>query len=145
MTLLLFATTTNAQWTRDDGPNGGTILSLGITSNGTIYAAAGKGVFISQDNGSSWFGKGMGESPGIVARATTSVGNTMFVGGYGIQRSIDNGNSWQQMGLNANVNCMTSKANTIVAGTDKGIYQSDRPWHQLVPGKFFNRIDHGRF
>ena len=98
-----FALSQPTSWVQTQGPAGGEIKGLFVTSTGTILAGTEEGVHRSTNAGSSWsWASGTMTNRSISAFARDSAG-TIFVGtGQGvIYKSSDDGLTWQvHPGLN---------------------------------------------
>jgi len=106
---------------------GGKIL---LTVNGSsVYAVTdGAGIYISQNNGSSWQNISSNLT-NLNVRSLTFMGSNLIIGtiGGGIFISTNAGSLWSQKNSalgNLNVNALTVVGPRIVAGTDQGVYIS---------------------
>ena len=118
-------TTINAQWSRTNGPYGGSISELAIKGTTIIAGTNGDGVFLSDNNGASWT-----QTTFTGASITALVVDTsnIYAGTYGyagVYISSDNGITWSQAntGLtNTHVWCLAKNDSDLYAGTNGGGY-----------------------
>ena len=105
------------------------IISLAPSRTGRMYAGTRGGlVFASTDNGGTWIGTGPMVTNDYVRTVGTASPNYIFAGTHyqrGFFRSSDNGDTWANVdpGININ-NFAVSRAGTILAGGDGGVYRS---------------------
>ena len=97
-------------------------------SSTNIFAVSFTGVWLSQDNGSSWHHVG-GGLPSFIPTCIASVGADVYVGTIsdGVLLSGDTGQSWTPVdsGLTSqHIYCLISTGNELFAGTDSGIFQA---------------------
>src|ERR1022692_735369 len=83
---------TNAQWVQTSGPNGTTINCLAVSGTNIFAATIGKGIFLSNNDGSSWTPVNNGLTD-TLATALAVSGTNVFAGtnGKGIFLSTNNG------------------------------------------------------
>jgi len=119
-----------AQWVRTSGPGGGNVNCFVVNGNdiyaGLDYSFNG-GVYVSNDNGATWTGRGM-QSSNI--RALTFSGTYLFAASSssGVYLSTNNGLNWfiANNGLSGqNVYYFAVNGTSIFAGTSSnGVYVS---------------------
>ena len=127
--ILFIAKTAAAQtgfWQQSNGPNGGRVLFLAVSSNDDIFAGTDGSVFRSADNGGIWLlinNTGMTDTE-VLSLAVNSSGNIFAGTDGGIFRSADNGDTWNQTGLTRYVSAFAiNDSGHIYAGSD-GVYRS---------------------
>lgn len=83
------------------------------TQGTTVYVAANRGIFESQNNGSSWTEKNTGIIPSSITALTVNDNDTLFAGAsiYGV--SNYNGNQWKFAGL-----AMLNSTSLLSVGSD---------------------------
>lgn len=128
---LVFSTilsTTFAQWTRTNGPEGVAVRTL-TTIDGTIYAGTEvNGVYISNDDGISWVARNSGiETYGI--SSIIELQGYIFVGTYGggVYRSSDGGVNWTapSIGNTLFITSLVASDPYLFAGAGSlGVYRS---------------------
>ena len=87
-------------WEETNGPLGGIVSSLAISSIGDLFAGTwGSGVFRSTDNGERWTRVNTGLTNATVQTLAINQSRDIFAGtiGSGIFRSTDNGDSWTEV------------------------------------------------
>lgn len=96
----VFSTTNSGEKWMSKGLANLYIMSL-VFSNDTLYAGTSSGVYVSYDQGMTWYVKNTGLTLTYV-KALTKVGNTLYVGPEptqdyptNIYRSTNGGNTWQ--------------------------------------------------
>jgi photosystem II stability/assembly factor-like uncharacterized protein len=127
--LLLSFHLIKAQWVQTNGPKGVVIHALAV-SGSTIFVGTDSGVYISNNNCTSWKAINSGLTHANVLSFTASDSN-IFVGtGGGVFLSNNNGSTWKAIdsGLdntaNKIVRSLAASGNKIFAGTDGGIFYS---------------------
>jgi photosystem II stability/assembly factor-like uncharacterized protein len=125
---VLVSSSTSAQWTRTNGPEGVAISSL-ANIDGTIYAGTEvNGVYISTDDGVSWIARNSGiENYGI--SSIINFQGFIFAGtsGGGVYRSSDGGITWTAPSIGNSLFITSLVANDpyIFAGAGSlGVYRS---------------------
>lgn len=99
-----------------------------MASGSKLFAGSGQGLYLYENNGSSW--NRLGDLKIINFEALLVNGSTIFAGGIGAFRSTDNGASWTSVGLTDRyVHSFiaipgVSGETKIFAGTDTGIVLS---------------------
>ena len=90
------STDRGASWTQAGLSNTISIAALDIASNGTIFAGAYNGLYLTRDNGTSWTKTMTGLRDSIVLSFAIYPDGLMFTSTLrdGIYRSTDNGNAW---------------------------------------------------
>jgi len=134
----------------NNGLDCGSIWSLAINSNGTIFAGTagcGTGVYRSTDNGDSWTLVNTGLTSTDVAALAIN-GSTIFAGthsimgqGGGMFRSTDNGDTWTEQNNHLTALDVNSVAinflGHIFAGAAGGVFRSTNdgdPWTDVSGG-----------
>lgn len=128
---LFFISYSNAQWQQSGGPEGGYINCISIAGE-NIFIGTNAGVFVSKDNGSSWYAINKGiENIKVISLAIDE--SSIFIGTdrSGLYRSTNNGSDWSKVDLKYNstsqifyVYSIAIDKNKIFAGTDAGIFLS---------------------
>ncbi len=117
---------TFAQWISTGGPCGGQINAL-LKDSDKIYAGGlGGGVFVSDNDGTSWYQSSNGLTHGYINTIAKN-NNRIFAGTYyGIYVSSDFGSNWNESGLTDEiVMSIAPSGNNIYAGTfGHGVYLS---------------------
>jgi photosystem II stability/assembly factor-like uncharacterized protein len=116
-------------WEPTNGPYGGDVQALAISSNEYIFAGTGTGkIFRSTDNGDSWTPTNLTNSSRIGSLAINPVTQDILAGtiGQGIFRSQNNGDTWTQVMIGKNVYSLAiNSSGHIFAGTQAfGIFRS---------------------
>ena len=136
ITALSASAGTITQWQQTEGPEGGEVLSMLVTSNGKVFAGLEVGgVVRSDDNGENWMPKNEGlTSPFISALSVDESKDYLYAGSYagGVFRSSNEGDSWELKddGLPGGVESLITVGSTIYAGTGnfggsgRGVYCS---------------------
>ena len=116
-------------------------FSTMVSSGSTLFAGTKKGIYKSNDSGTTWIN--VYPEPARIMGATA---NTIFAGksNSGILRSTDNGNTWKLTAGNPpNLGAFVIAGNNVFLGNGEGVYQSSdngNSWHLintgLVPYKF---------
>lgn len=90
------STDRGASWTRVGLSNTISVAALDIASNGTIFAGAYNGLYLTTDNGNSWIKTMTGLRDSIVLSFAIYPDGLMFTSTLrdGIYRSTDSGNAW---------------------------------------------------
>jgi hypothetical protein len=131
ISIVLFYSSLNAQWTRTNGPPGdyGYFRTFAV-SDTNLFAGndGGGGVFLSTNNGTSWTAVNTGLSSWYVEALAFS-GTDLFAGtgGGGICHSTNNGISWTEVnnGLtNTTVWSFGVSGTNLFAGTAGGVFLS---------------------
>ncbi len=143
ITILLVAIFTlskvvNAQWTEvnSDMPNAG--ISTDVESFAAIgtqlLAATNTGVYLTNNNGSSWSGVNSGITNTDI-EALAAIGTKLFAGtGNGIFKSNDNGSTWTSISTGLDISMGTSvyslfaSGTNLFAGTEAGVALSAPPY-----------------
>ena len=112
-----------AQWQQTGGPYGGSVNCF-LVNNTTILAGTPYGVYLSDDNGSTWKTAATGISNKNV-KAFTISGTSIFAGtaSDGVYMSLDNGIGWISISGNIGDTKITSLAvngTNLFAGTETG-------------------------
>lgn len=135
------------------GPEGGMVLSLGVSSAGTVYLGTSDGhIFASEDRGAHWELRGRAgtRTDAIVAeiapdpreprRVFAAVWFREAGAGGGVFRSDDGGTSWRPSGLQGEavraLEFAPSQPETLVAGTRSGVFRSTdagQTWERISP------------
>ena len=129
---LLITSSTFAQnfWTQTNGPYGGTVITLKITQNGTIFAST-SAAFKSTDYGQTWEGLKIG---GFIHDFEVSSDTVVAGNDYGdVYISKDFGKTWNQIGdFNFPVFDVMILNGKILAAGD-GIWQfADTGWVKIM-------------
>jgi photosystem II stability/assembly factor-like uncharacterized protein len=127
LTILAFSISmSNAQWVKTNGPKAPNYSTMSFAKSGSnIFAAtAGKGMFLTTDNGNNWTAINNGLTDTFVSSIVLS-GSNIFIGTYnnGVFLSTNNGNSWIAVnsGLTyKDVNALVINGSNIFAGTMPG-------------------------
>jgi len=96
-------------------------------SGGYLFAATGKGVYRSSDNGGQWTQLGGGLPYLPVTALTTSGDNLFAVTSNGIFKSTNYGIAWSGLGMvsaGAQVRAVVSSGTSLFSATDSGVYRS---------------------
>jgi len=88
--MLFVSGSSQAQWVRTNGPNGGYVDDFAV-SGSTVFAATTGGLYRSDDNGQSWISVSNRGASTICLNGTSVFASSEF---SDIFRSTDNGNSW---------------------------------------------------
>jgi photosystem II stability/assembly factor-like uncharacterized protein len=116
-------------WSRIDGPYGGDIHDIHITSNGYVFISTNNGIFRSIDNGNSWRSSNLG----TYGSSTILTGNShdelyMISPGGSIFNSVNYGNTWREINQDMGVSELTAlsvdKNNYVYAATSRDVYLS---------------------
>lgn len=118
-------------WQQTNGPFGGSINAIAISSSDQIFAGTQPaGMFCSTDNGSSWREINQGLPNLAVAAIIIDSSGRIYagVGNQGIFRSTDNGSTWTRT-ANQLTGCSVSvfqinSLGYIFAGSDSGLFSS---------------------
>ena len=97
--LILSCISTNAQWIKTDGPEGGEISALATDGNRIFAGTQGSGIYLSTDQGNSWTAINNGLSGlNLNVISIAMLGDEVFIGcQLGLFESIDNGASWNEV------------------------------------------------
>ena len=121
--VMLVAMNANAQWVQMSNGMGTDkkVFSLAAKDNLIFAGTNTNGIYISSNNGLSWYQSSLGN---ISVNAIHVEGSDIYVGtSYtGVYRSNDNGTNWIQTSLNAStVYSLASNTYYVFAGYDSGI------------------------
>ena len=90
--------TPKPQWTQTKGPEGGTVNSLFMASNGDVYARSGADLYRLTDDRNAWISANtnmsINESPQMIEHEDT----LYVVSGTEVLASADRGNTWHSLG-----------------------------------------------
>ena len=126
-----------AQWTQTTGPYGD-FVNCFTRIGGDIFAAGG-GVIISPDNGSTWTESSTGLE-GLIITALAGSGTSLLAGTYdgGVFITTDKVANWTQTSLiHGQVNSLTVNGDDIFASTENGLYLSNdngMSWNAINSG-----------
>jgi photosystem II stability/assembly factor-like uncharacterized protein len=124
LTVLLFGSApTCAQWVQTNGPYGGWIVALVVTSDGVAFAGGSRGLYRSTNNGDFWeqIINGLPRDQGV-SKLAISRNGTIFAAAYAsVYRSTDRGNSWQL----ANSGLPTSQIHFLTIDGNDRIFVSE--------------------
>ncbi|MHB8579350.1 MAG: T9SS type A sorting domain-containing protein [Ignavibacteriaceae bacterium] len=141
ITIILFSGEVNAQWAQSNGPfiTLVTCMTVSYSNSGNTNIFAGtvpNGIYLSTDNGVTFFPSGKGVTYPPVGALTVSDTN-LFAGTYvssgylswnsGVFLSIDEGKSWTPVknGLsNISVQSLVVSGSNLYAGTANGVFRS---------------------
>jgi photosystem II stability/assembly factor-like uncharacterized protein len=150
ITIIALSINASAQWIQTSCPSGGEIQSLAISGSNIFAGTQTGGVFLSNNNGSTWTAVNTGLTNTNVFSLAVS-GTNIFAGtnGGGIFLSTNNGGSWTA--VNTGLTTLTVRAlavsgTSIFAGTDfGGIFLSTNnggSWTSINNGltNYFNRV-----
>ena len=86
-------------WSQVDGPYGGTINDIHVTSNGYIFIATYNGIFRSTNNGQNWMKKITGLYSSTINVIAGNLADELYVGvpGGSIFKSSNYGDSWTKV------------------------------------------------
>ena len=141
LTLFAICGQSMGQWTKLNGPYGGTNINYFTSYENFLYAGStSKGVFFSSDSGLSW--KSIGNNQLIYdgVLSLLRIDTTIFAGTYyGLYKTTDNGLNWNKIktGIptDRRVYTLVMLDSIIFAGTDYGgIYRSadhGKTWVQV--------------
>jgi len=125
---ILFQSTVYSQWTKCNGPYGGTISTVFIDGDTVYTSVIDKGIFVSSNKGVSWAHPSTNI---ITCNSFMRVNNKILAAtsNLGIYYSTNRGDNWIYSGLyGKNVTSLTKNDNFIFAGTsstyDGNIYSS---------------------
>jgi hypothetical protein len=113
----------NAQWVETYGPYGGTVLSLAVSGTNLFAGTNGQGVFLSTDDGTSWWTINSGLPPQAIVNTLAINGMNIFAGiqDGGVFLSTDNGTSWtaDSVGIGyLDIYALAVSGTNLFAGTD---------------------------
>ena len=93
---LLVPCAARAQWLQTNGPYGGWIGALVVTSDGVVFAGGDRGLYRSTNNGDFWEQITNGLPRGVlISNLAMSKNGTIFAAAQNsVYRSMDKGNSW---------------------------------------------------
>lgn len=116
----LFESTDNGIHWNQNSLDSVSVWSIEILGN-RIIAGCGNGVYISDNNGSSWTFLNS-----FLARVLKASGNVLFAGSnQGVYSSVDTGVTWSQiLNINLPVEALDINTNFIFAGSYAGLYRS---------------------
>jgi len=120
--LILISTSVRTQWQQTNGPLGGTVLSM-LQHGAYIFAGTKtKGIYLSSNNGDSWFQTFAELSP--VNDLTFNTNNLFAACSTGVYRSTNEGLNWVRI-LNENAYEIDASGVNIYVGTlGHGIFVS---------------------
>ncbi len=114
------------EWKQTNGPLGGYITDLIKNPDGHVYAGTYSGLYISEDDGSSW--NEIAFKSSIINCIAVDSSGHIFVActdrKYRLSISSDNGNSWNESNFNKAIISLAIYNNYIFAGTGEGIFRS---------------------
>ena len=120
---ILFSSFLNAQWIRNNGPNGG-VHSLAVSDTNLFAGTVGGIIYRSTNNGTSW----TAVFNGIYVDALAISDTNIFAGtDGGVYRSTNNGTTWTVAGLTNNVypQALAISNTNLFAGTyQSGVFRS---------------------
>ena len=121
------STDTSANYTKYNSGNDSIGPTRGFTKdNDFVYTCTSKGVYRSDDNGTTWVSKSNGLT-NLLTSGIISIDSFLFVvGSTGIFKSSDQGDNWNSAGLSTtDVRCIAFIQDTLFVGTNgSGIYKS---------------------
>ncbi len=124
--MLIAAADARSQWVQTNGPNQGTVSSLGVDGQNLVAGSSAGGIFFSTNNGMNW--KEAFGSRSFEATAIATAGTNIFAAGGGVLLSIDSGVSWVERsdGLPHNaISSMLANGTDLFVGTKgAGIFHS---------------------
>jgi photosystem II stability/assembly factor-like uncharacterized protein len=137
----------SAQWVRTNGPYGARVSVLTVasradgTTDTTLYAGTGDGVFRSTNDGTSWSAASSGLPPGGINALAVS-GTEIFAGkeGGGVFYSSNSGTSWTDVSddvIPRGIGALAFCGPHIIAATGKGVFLSANkgaPWTPTLSG-----------
>jgi photosystem II stability/assembly factor-like uncharacterized protein len=144
---VILVSTSNAQWTRTNGPEGVSVSCL-ANINGIIYAGTQvNGVYISTDDGVSWIARNAGIETYRIS-SIVSLHGFIFAGtfGSGVYRSSDGGVTWAAPTNGTNFYIVSLVANDpyIFAGEGgSGVYRSSddgMTWTQKLSSYYIDAM-----
>jgi photosystem II stability/assembly factor-like uncharacterized protein len=135
-------------WYQTNGPSGGLISAMAVSSEGVIYAG-GFSLYLSQDHGLSWTQTSL-RNFYVQSIALDQGGNVFVAGGSEVYRSTDNGSAWLLVFDAGDVSVQSVAAglgDLVFAGTSgDGIYRSTDSgvtWTQtLDDGSVYSMLIH---
>jgi len=124
-------------WSQLDGPYGGTINDIHITSNGYIFIATYNGIFRSTNNGQNWIKKIAGLYGSTINVIAGNLDDELYVGtpGGSIFKSSNYGDSWTHV----NQGMTSSGIVALNIGKNNFIYAANGGF----PGDVFLSVDDG--
>lgn len=135
----LFVKNVNAQvsWSQVDGPYGGTIHDIHVTSNGYIFISTNIGLYRSTNGGQNWQLKDNGTYSSSITVIAGNLNDELYVGTLGgyIFRSSNYGASWMLVNqgmTSSNISALNIAQNNFIYTTDGG-----------MPGNVFLSEDNG--
>ncbi len=125
--IVLASLNSKGQWEQCNGPYGGDVHSLAVSSS-NIFAGTDGGIFLSTNNGGSWVAKNNGLSGENINCIAVS-GSNIFAGSLfnGVFLSTNNGTNWTEVNsgiTNQTVRALAVSGSNIFAGTGGGIFLS---------------------
>ncbi len=116
--LFIFNSKITAQWVQNDGPYGGTVLSI-VVAGSNIYAGGNDGLFISSNNGENWRSLGNGLPKWHSIYSLMFDGPKLYAGAsYGMYVSTDYGENWSKLNIDYTVRSFAINDSVIVAASD---------------------------
>jgi photosystem II stability/assembly factor-like uncharacterized protein len=125
-----------AQWVQTDGPHGGRVDCLVVSSRKSggsiLFVGTPAGVYRSADNGTSWVKSVVGPAVTFVSALAADSSNVFAGTSAGVFRSTDEGGSWifSNAGLPNTSHTVLAvspgqgRGANLFAGTDSGLYVS---------------------
>jgi len=116
-----------AQWTQTNGPSGGAVRKIVVSSTNLFAAVDSAGVFVSTDNGTNWTTVNSGLT-NLYVWALVTDGTNLLAGtnGDGVFISANNGTNWTQDGFSGDfIHCLTVSGSNVFAGYVNGVYRSN--------------------
>jgi len=121
-----------SQWVNTQGVYKATNIQTFGTDGINVYAGSeAGGVFVTKDNGSSWYTVNSGLPPNNQIREFAFIGTNQIyacvaLSTGGIYKSLDEGDSWKSVnyGLADQSYCIASKGTDLYTGTSDGVYKS---------------------
>jgi hypothetical protein len=126
--LSAYPQTSAAQWVRAGGPGGRNVAALAVVWS-SLLAGTTQGVFLSTNNGQTWFATNSGLPDGASVLCLEARGTNLFAGtDNGVFLSANNGATWKNVSplwpWRLRVECLGSRGADLFAGTDHGVILS---------------------
>jgi ligand-binding sensor domain-containing protein len=126
--LTLTVSVCTADWVHTNGPTGGCVQAFASSGPYLFAGTYGGGVFVSGNNGDSWYVANTGLTSFDV-KCFGVIGTNLFAGTSdgGVFLSTNNGTTWTAVNMdlsNLNVNAFAVSGSTVFAGTQGGVFRS---------------------